>query len=174
MLAYLFLIVAVAFRFIPHPFTFTPVIAALLYFGARQPRSRLWVPLLALIGSDVALTRFHYDYPLSADHFVTWGFYAAVVLFGGLLKENANAARVAGASLASSITFFIVSNFAVWAVWNMYPKTLAGLGTSYVAALPFFRNGLLGDLLFSGVFFGLPVLLGHSAPAEPAKQRTRA
>jgi hypothetical protein len=65
---------------------------------------------------------------------------------------------VGGAALASSISFFVVSNLAVWACWNMYPKTWAGLMTCYAAGLPFFRRGVAGDMLFTAVMFGLPVV----------------
>jgi hypothetical protein len=71
--------------------------------------------------------------------------------------------RVGGAALASSISFFIVSNFGVWAAWNMYPKTLPGLMTCYAAGLPFFRHTLAGDMLFTAVAFGLPALVAALA-----------
>ena len=41
MLVYVFVLFAVAFRFIPHPMAFTPVGAALLFFGARGPRRQV-------------------------------------------------------------------------------------------------------------------------------------
>jgi hypothetical protein len=82
-----------------------------------------------------------------------------MLLLGGTLKENSGALRVGGAALAASVSFFLVSNFAVWVVWAMYPKTLAGLAACYLAALPFFRHSLAGDLFFTVAFFGLGALL---------------
>ncbi len=164
MLAYLYLLIAVAIRFLlalgllPFSFNFTPVGAALLFFGARSDRRRMWIPVLALAASDVALNRLVYGYPFTADLLLTWAWYAGIVLMGGWLKENDRPLRVAGAALATSVTFFLVSNFAVWAVWNMYPKNAAGLLQSYVAGLPFFRQTVASDLLFSVLFFGLPLL----------------
>jgi len=158
MLAYLFVLFAVAVRFMPHPLAFTPVAAALLYFGARGPKRQLWAPLALLAVSDVILTKILYSYPLTWDHFVTWAWYAAILLLGTQLRENTNWLRVGGAALASSVSFFAVSNFAVWACWNMYPKTLAGLMTCYAAGLPFFRRGIAGDMLFTAVMFGLPAV----------------
>ena len=158
MLAYLFVLFAVAVRFMPHPLAFTPVAAALLYFGARGPKRQLWAPLALLAVSDVILTKILYSYPLTWDHFVTWAWYAAILLLGTRLRENANWLRVGGAALASSVSFFVVSNFAVWACWNMYPKTLAGLMTCYAAALPFFRRGVAGDMVFTAVMFGVPAV----------------
>ncbi len=160
MLAYLFVIFAVVARmpFMPHPWNLTPVAAALLYFGARGSRRQLWVPFALLALSDVILTKFVYSYPFSWDHFVTWAWYAAILWLGTSLRENSNWLRVGGAALASSVSFFIVSNFAVWAAWNMYPKSLAGLMTCYAAGLPFFRHTVAGDMLFTALAFGLPAL----------------
>lgn len=157
MLPYLYLLVAVVARFLPHAFSFTPVGAALLFFGARGERKRLWIPVLVLAATDVALNRFVYGYPFTADLLLTWAWYAGIVVMGGWLKQNDRPLRVAGAALATSVTFFLVSNFAVWAVWNMYPNTPGGLLQSYVAGLPFFRQTVASDLLFSVVFFGLPM-----------------
>ena len=176
MLAYVFVLVAVAMRmpFMPHPWGFTPVAAALLYFGARGSRRQLWVPLALLAASDVVLTKFVYAYTFSWDHYITWAWYAAILWLGTGLRENAalqeakDWLRVGGASLASSISFFVVSNFAVWACWNMYPKTFGGLMISYAAGLPFFRRGMEGDLLFTALAFGIPAVAAMLARSGKA------
>jgi hypothetical protein len=159
MLAYLFLLFAVAVRFMPHPMAFTPVGAALLFFGSRSPRQRMWIPLALLAGSDVVLTTLVYRYPFSWDHFVTWAWYAGMLWLGSTLKENAGPIRILATALAGSVSFFLVSNFAVWAAWSMYPKTIAGLITCYELGLPFFRRGVEGDLLFTSLMFGAAVVL---------------
>jgi hypothetical protein len=162
MLAYVFVLFAIAVRFMPHPLAFTPVAACLLYFGARGPRRQLWVPLALLAASDVVLTKIVYAYPFSWDHFVTWAWYAAILWLGTKLRDNtslrdvADWLRVGGASLAGSVSFFIASNFAVWATWSMYPKNFGGLIASYAAGLPYFRRGIAGDLLFTALMFGVP------------------
>ena len=56
MLAYLFVVLAVAVRFMPHPWMFTPVVGSLLFFGARGSRRQLWIPFVMLAASDVVLT----------------------------------------------------------------------------------------------------------------------
>jgi hypothetical protein len=174
MLAYVFVLFAVAVRFMPHPLAFTPVAAALLYFGARGSRRQLWVPVALLAASDVVLTRFVYSYQFSWDHFVTWAWYAAILLLGTGLRENTGWLRVGGAALASCISFFVVSNFAVWACWAMYPKTLAGLMTCYAAGVPFFRREFAGDLLFTAVMFGLPAVAAVIARSMHKPQGTAA
>lgn len=169
-LAYLFVVFAVLVhaRALPMPFHFTPVAAALLFFGARMPRKRMITPLALLIVCDIYLNKFVYSYPLGWDQVVTWGWYAAIILFGGLLARNTSVLRVAGASLVASVSFFLVSNFAVWTVSReMYPATWNGLVTCMVAGIPFFRNTLFSDLLFSAAFFGVGYLL-----SQRAQQRT--
>jgi hypothetical protein len=158
MLAYAFILFALAVRFMPHPMAFTPVGAALLFFGAGRPRRQLWIPLVLLAASDVVLTTMIYRYPFSWDHFVTWAWYAGMLWLGTSLKQNAGAFRILGSALAGSVSFFLVSNFAVWAAWNMYPRTVAGLLTCYDAGLPFFRHAVAGDLLFTAAMFASPVL----------------
>lgn len=173
MLAYLFVALAVAVRFMDHPFTFTPVAAALLFFGARGSRRYMWVPAAALAVSDVLLTKFHYHYPFTWDHYVSWIWYAAILLLGTTLRENAKPLRLVGASLASSVSFFLLSNFAVWACWDMYPKNFSGLMTSYTLALPFFRNAVIGDLLFTALMFSTPVVV-RALNGASAKDHTAA
>jgi hypothetical protein len=70
------------------------------------------------------------------------------------LRSRRKPALIAGAALTSSILFFILTNFGVWASGHLYPKTWAGLVTCYTAALPFFRNSLEGDLLYTLILFG--------------------
>ena len=164
MLAYLFVIFAIAVRFLPHPFMFTPVAASLLFFGARGARRQLWMPVALFAVADVILTKFVYAYVFSWDHYVTIAWYAAIVLLGTRLKNHQRPLPIVGASLASSVSFFVISNFAVWAAWtDMYPRTLAGLMTCYAAGLPYFRHTVAGDLLFSSVMFATPVLLHYLA-----------
>jgi hypothetical protein len=159
MLAYVFVVLAVAVRFLPHPWSFTPVVGALLFFGARGARRQLWFPFALLAVSDVVLTKFVYTYPFTWDHYVTWAWYAAILWLGTNLRENQKPVQVIAAALASSTSFFLLSNFAVWAGGTMYPHSWAGLMTSYTLGLPFFRPAIEGDLLFTAAMFATPGLL---------------
>ncbi|MCU1306667.1 MAG: putative rane protein [Acidobacteriaceae bacterium] len=162
MLAYLFVLLAVAVRFLPHTFHFTPVGAALLFFGAKRSRKEMWVPVLLLASSDIALNLFVYHYPIGVSTFVSTAWYAAAVLIGGLMKNSTsehkfNLPVVAGGALASSTSFFVVSNLGVWAFSTMYPHTLAGLGTCFVMAIPFFRGTFASDMIYTLAIFAAPV-----------------
>lgn len=66
---------------------------------------------------------------------------------------------VVAGTLAGAVVFFLVTNFAVWALFEMYPKTWAGLTTCYVKALPFFRTTLAGDAFYASLLFGGFVVL---------------
>ena len=169
MLPYLFVLLAIAVRFLPflgplnvlpHAWHFTPVAASLLFFGARGSRRQMWIPLVLFAATDVILTKFVYSYALSWDILVTFAWYAAILWLGTNLREKSGPARVIGAALASSVSFFLISNFAVWAAWSqMYPRTFNGLMMSYAAGIPFFRGTVESDLFFSVAMFGTPVFL---------------
>lgn len=169
MLVYAFVLLAITVRFLPfagplnflpHAWHFTPLAASLLFFGARGSRRQLWVPVVLLAATDVVLTKFIYSYALSWDLLITWAWYAAILWLGTNLREKSGFWRVVVAALASSVSFFVISNFAVWAAWSgMYPKTFGGLIACYVAGIPFFRGTLESDLFFSLAFFGTPVLV---------------
>lgn len=159
MLAYVFVVLAVAVRFMPHPWMFTPVVGSLLFFGARGPRRRLWIPFLLLAASDVALTKLVYSYPFSWDHYVTFAWYAAILWLGTRLGAKTRWIPVIGAALASSVSFYLITNLAAWAWLDMYPKNLSGVIESYIYALPFFRHAVVGDLIFTTAMFATPAAL---------------
>jgi hypothetical protein len=176
MLAYLFVILAILARmpFMPHPWNFAPLTAALLYFSARGPRRQLWVAFALMAASDVILTKFVYAYPLGWDQLVVWAWYAAILWLGTRLRENSNWLRIGGAALACSVSFFVISNFAVWAAGTMYPKTMSGLMTCFAAGVPFFRRGVAGDMLFTAVMFGLPALVAAATRSSHKPHGTAA
>jgi hypothetical protein len=58
-----------------------------------------------------------------------------------------------------------------WPGNEMYPRTLSGQIDSYIAALPFLRNMLLGDLFFTGLIFGVyRWAISHSTAQQPEPQ----
>jgi len=159
MMAYLFVLVAVAVRFLPHPWAFTPVVGSLLFFGAHRSRREFGIALACLVASDVALTKLVYGFPLGWDYLVTWAWYGAMLGLGTGLRRHQKPLRVISAALFASVSFFLLSNFAYWAYWKPFPMNLKGLEMAYVAGLPFFRRALEGDLLFTVAMFAAPLTL---------------
>jgi hypothetical protein len=140
---------AAATRLLPHPPNMTSMAAVALFSGAYF--SNRWlafvVPLAALLVSDFILGFYQHME-------ITYLSFALIVCIGLTLQPHRTGPRIAAATLLSALVFFVVSNFGVWAFDSMYPKTYAGLVACYIAAIPFFRNMLWGDLLYTAVMFG--------------------
>lgn len=141
-------ILAALSRLLPHPPNFTPVAAMALFGGAyyQDKKMSFLMPMLAMFISDIVIG-FH-----STMLFVYSGF-IFIVIIGLQMKNRIKPLNIIAASLASSILFFIISNFGVW-VSGGYPQNIAGLLECYTMAIPFFKNTLLGDLFYCWVMFG--------------------
>jgi hypothetical protein len=171
------ILAAAAARFVPHPWNFTPVTAMALFGGAMfaQKRFAFLVPMLALLASDVligALGLYGSNYGIfygPAQTFV-YGAFLMIVGLGLWLRSRRRPLPIAAAALASSVIFYIVSNFPWWAFGNLYPKTLDGLVQCYAAALPFFGHSVLGDLAYTCVLFGGFALASSRLPALQAAE----
>lgn len=149
------------FRDIPN---FAPV-AALALFAGYYFRNAAWallVPLSVMMISDTVLGG--YDWPMML---LVYGMLALPVALRGWLRQAfdlrhksgsqawAPLAGLFGCGLLSSVLFFVVTNFGVWFFWpGTYERSIAGLWHCYVAAIPFFRYTLAGDLIFAVVLFG--------------------
>ena len=150
---------AAALRIAPHPWNFTPVGAMALFGGAllRNKGMAFALPLVALFAGDLFIG-FHRLMP------AVYASFLVSVAIGFLLRRRRTVLRVGGAALLGAVQFFLVTNFANWAILNTYPKTAAGLVACYVAGIPFFRNTLAGDFFYCVLLFGGFVLLERRFP----------
>ena len=154
------IVLAVLSRLLPHPPNFSPVEAVALFGGAYFAKrwTALWVPLTAMLASDLALGLvnggIYSEYFLSAGFLLVYACIAVSTLLGFGLRGRVGVARVAGYSLLGSVLFFVVTNFGTWLGSGMYPQTGAGLTAAYVAGLPFFQNTLAGTLFYAALMFG--------------------
>jgi hypothetical protein len=160
---YLFVLAAILLRLLPHPWNITPLGAMFLFSGAtfRSKTQSLAVPLAALLLSDYAVIHFVYSGNYGWFSPYTWGGFVIAGLIGWMLRPKITWARVAITSISGSVAFFIISNFGVWVAGKLYPVSISGLTECYVAALPFFRNSILGDLAYTALMFGSYHLLRH-------------
>lgn len=145
-----------------YPWNFSPTFAVCLFTGAfcADRRLSLLLPVGTFLLSDLgiwALTG-RFDWAFYPAQFAVYGCLLCCTSIGFLLRNEHSALRVAGAGLTGCIVFFIATNFAMWALWDTYPHTPAGLVQCYVAAIPYFRNSLLGTAVFSAILFS-PVCL---------------
>jgi hypothetical protein len=170
MSAVLLVILGALSRLLPHVPNATAVAALALFSGARLPK-KPWAYLLPL--AAMALSDFFLDFGtgrgvLTPVRFAVYGSFVLAVLLGRRLQGRAGAGRTAAFALGSSVLFFAVTNFAVWAsAAAIYPPTTAGLAACYAAALPFFRNEVVGTLAWTGVLFGLDALARRRSGAYP-------
>ena len=155
-MTYLYILVAIVLRILPHPWNMTPIGAMFLFSGAtfKSKRLSLIVPLGALLVSDYLVVKLLYHGVYSWIMTSPWPGFLIVAMIGWRLGKTITWQRVLGASLASSVAFFIVSNFTLWLTGELYPLTLSGLGICFAEAVPFFHNTVLGDLVYAAVFFG--------------------
>ncbi len=142
------------------PYNFTPVAAIALFGGAMLSNRALGfiAPLAIMLISDFFIG-FH------SSMFAVYAALIGVVGIGQLVRNNPTMLRAFGGALAGSVLFFLVTNAAAWFVLPQYTKDLAGLFNSYVAGVPFFRGTLMGDLLFTGIFFGSYKLAKYRFPS---------
>ena len=152
---------------------FKPLGAACLFAGLlfRDVRLAILLPVTAMLLSDFFL-----------------GFYepaVAIAVYGSLLlnvvigrtaknwifgTQQNFASRVAaalGLAVTSSLQFFILTNVAVGLFSGWYPVSFSGMSSCFVAALPFFRFTLAGDL----VFFAAPVIVSIMMQEMISRQR---
>jgi hypothetical protein len=149
------MVFAAAFvRLIPHPPNFAPIAAMALFGGAyfNKKWAAFTIPLAAMFITDLIL----------GFHETMWAVYlsfAIIVVIGMLMLKEIKIGNLFFASVISSVSFFIITNFGIWLSTSYYAKTSVGLAACYTAAIPFFHQTLLSDLFFVGVLFGAYHLL---------------
>ena len=149
-MAYFFILLGAILRIIPHPGNFAPISAMALFGGTYlNKKAALLVPLAAMVVSD-----FFIGFDSLTSRLMVYGSFLAIGVIGIWLRNHKNVWTVIGASLFSSVIFYLVTNLPFVHAESLYPYTLDGTIYSYINALPFFRNTLLGDLFYTTVFFG--------------------
>jgi hypothetical protein len=137
------------YRIVPfHPANFTPVTAIALLGSAYFTRKWMAfvIPFAIMFLSDLVIG-LHNEMP---GVYIS---YAMIIGLGFMLRSKVKPLTVIAASLASSVIFFVVTNFYVWFHSPYYTQDMAGLMICYYGALEFFRNSILADLIFTIIFF---------------------
>src|SRR4029077_14481864 len=105
-------------------------------FSGAMFRNR-WIAFLLPLASLFAGDLFVGFHKLMLIVYVS---FAISVAIGRGLGDSRSGARIGGSVFVGASQFFVVTNFAVWAIGGFYPKTRGGLVNSFVAGLPFFWN----------------------------------
>lgn len=141
---------------------FSPVMAMAFCCGMFLPGTlAVAVPLGCLFVSDLLLNA-HFGQPL-----VSPGLAAAYACYlfaigSGTLLRGRGLLPVFGAVLGNAVLFYVVTNTMSWLGNVHYAQSAAGWVQALTVGLPgfpptwtFFRNSVLSDLLFTGMFLAL-------------------
>jgi hypothetical protein len=160
LIAIILVVAAAISRVVLYPHNFSPMVGMALFAGATFSDKRLAfaLPIFSMLLSDIM-----FEVMQSGQGFWGWGqlvgygIFALITLFAFTLKK-VNVLNVVGYSVASSVIFFVLSNLSFFLIdnniYHTYTQNFSGLITCYVAALPFFKNSIVADLLYSGILFG--------------------
>jgi hypothetical protein len=153
----LLIVAATVYRALPHPYNVAPIGALFLLSGIYVSRRGgvAWVlPFVAVILSDLIVYHQWDGSFFRLGRLVDYAALALIGLIGRWTRERGTGTRIA-CIVVTPVVFFLVSNFGVWAIADygppqLYPHTLEGLLSCYIAGIPFFRGTFIGDLLFAG------------------------
>lgn len=149
-MAYFLIFLGAVLRVVPHPANFAPIAAVALFGGTYlNKKLALVLPVASMIISDYFIGFDSWSSRLSV-----YGSFLLIGLIGLWIRNHKNIWTILGGSILGSILFYLITNLVFFYDTSMYPHTLSGQITSYINALPFFRNTLLGDLFYASVFFG--------------------
>ena len=126
------------------------------YIGRKES---FWLTLTIMAATDLILG--------NTNIFIfTWtGFLVPALVLGTVFKRKVlQGAKKFGLATVSGVGvnlfFYFWTNFGVWLLGSMYPKTIAGLASSYINALPFLKMQLISTLFFVPIgFFIMETLL---------------
>ncbi|MDP3970123.1 MAG: hypothetical protein Q8P90_00315 [bacterium] len=125
----------------------TLMVVAIISGAMLGPYLGFSVALFSVIGSDILIGN-------SEILIYTWTAWAIIGIVSTLAKQRkhkvavwADTLKFTGFGIAGTLFFYILTNFGVWHLSGMYPHTFVGLIESYVMAVPFLRNQLLGNMV---------------------------
>ena len=134
-------------RLIPHPPNFTPILATAIFtpYIIKDKWIAMSIPLLAMFISDLVIG-FH--------PYMLWVYGAiglSTLISNWSMRFDKEYIQLGIMAILSSILFFLITNFAVWTMWDNYPKTIEGLIMCYTMAIPFFHNTLLSTIVYTSL-----------------------
>ena len=153
MIAFALMLIASMSRLLPHPYNFTPI-AAITIFSSTYFDKKISI-IVALFSMLIS------DYFLGFYSGMEWIYGSMIIgtFLGYSLKNDVSIRKIGMVVLANSFSFYLITNFGVWLNSLMYEKSISGLITCYVAAIPFYRNSLAGDVFYTFSIFGVAGML---------------
>ncbi len=157
------IVIAALSRLIDHPMNFTPIASIILFGAAVIPNKilKFTFPFSVILFSDF-LIEIISGFGFHSGTLIVYFGYAVIFLLGYFYLKNFSPFKIVIASLLGSSLFFLLTNFSFFypsalvsnPALGIYSRDLSGILTSYSAGVPFFKNMLVGDLIFNGLLFG--------------------
>lgn len=142
---------------------FTSIGAMALFGGAyfNQRWKAFAFPLLTLFLGDLIIHTVIFDGKYEGRPLIYLAF-ALIVLIGILVIKKISVKNISFASLFSTLSFWLIADFAVWMSGGTDIRTqlplsrdISGLLQCYWQGFPYMINFLLGTLFYSAIMFGL-------------------
>lgn len=156
---------------------FSPLGAMALFAGTYfASRYKAYLsPLLILFISDLILMQTLFAEFRSGLLYQGWqwtyGSFVLMVGVGDVLKKGSTLRSILLGGLLAGCAHFVLSNFGVWlnngidlSTGIAYTRDLSGLTACYVAAIPYFKNLLLGNWIYGTLLFGGFILMQRKFP----------
>ncbi len=138
-------------RLVPHVPNATPI-SAISLMGSKHI-GRMWavaIPIIAMIFSDAIIG--FYNWKILVSVYIS---FVLIGLLSAFTKKYPGLVPTSFVLVGSSVIFFIVTNFTVWLCSPWYAKNIGGLLYAYELGLPFFRNMVVGDVVYAASLFGV-------------------
>ncbi len=181
---YFIIILAIIARFIPHMPNFASITALAIFSAATLDwKKAAGLTLAARFISDLFLGFFSWPLMLAV-----YASHLAGILFGVWIRTSLNPSsarremgpslsffkerqgevikwiKIVGSSIAASMLFFFVTNFAFF--YSEYPHNISGIILAYMNGLPFLRGTMAGDLGYTAALFGVYEIVGYIVRAK--------
>lgn len=142
---------------LPHPMGVSTVGALGMVAAAYLPRRYALLPVLITILIIDAANGFYSVLAMSSVYIA----HLAATLSVSPVLSSIKVRSVAMAAIISAVVFYFVSNITPMAM-GYYPNTFEGWIACYVNALPFLVRGIIANMFYGGLAFGLIALIGAS------------
>ena len=138
-------------RLLPHAWNFTPLIATTIFAGVYLGKKyAFFLPIITMLISDIFVG--FYEPKIMLSVYLS---FAIAGLIGYRFAKSKKLNAIVLSAITSSALFFLITNGAVWFFGSMYSVGLEGLFQSYWAGIPFYRNMMLGDVIYTVSLFSL-------------------
>lgn len=135
-----------------------------------------WLPLGAMLATDVALNVFYYHVsPFASYLLLNYAIYAALIALGKWFGPRAGFFKLLFGGLLGAVAFYFITNTLAWLQDSYYAKTIAGwiqaLTTGHLDWHPttweLFRNTFLSTGIFTALFVAAEKLTSSAeSPAD--------